>query len=256
MWTREKRLNNIVVNDPKGELTVMFYEPATIRGYDVVQFNLINAMKTDIYNPLALASIAAREGDFTKCAAYVENIADVFFPVDGAEDPVWPNAANNAFKRAVYGMIDFYMEEESRLREEAANDPNISQGMLETRIDQLWGHVTLYNCYQMFVRLSSKKVTNPVSQVKAIQKENAVAVSEGREPKYSKEELQQKIVSANKKGVLWNNAPDVDALTLYFNATAKLPSNGIRMLTTNAHNSLLAMGTADKMIASYGLLCA
>ena len=23
---------------------------------------------------------------------YIDNIAGVFFPVDGAEDPVWPNA--------------------------------------------------------------------------------------------------------------------------------------------------------------------
>ena len=213
-------------------------------------------MKTDIYNPLALAANAAREGDFTKCAAYTENIADVFFPVDGAEDPVWPNAANNAFKRAVYGMIDFYMEEETKMREEAADDPNMSQGLLETKIDQLWGHVTLYNCYQMFVRLSSKKVTNPVSEVKALQKENAAALSMEQQPKYSQEEMQQKIVSANKKGALWNNAPDIDALTLYFNASAKLPTNGIRTLCTNAHNSLLAMGGADKMIASYDLLCA
>lgn len=50
-------------------------------------------MKTDIYNPLGLAAESAREGDFTKTAMYIENIADVFFPLDGGEDPVWPNAA-------------------------------------------------------------------------------------------------------------------------------------------------------------------
>ena len=98
MWTREKRPNNMVINDPKGELLVKNYVKATVRGFQVVQFNLINAMKTDIYNPLCLAADAAREGDFTKCALYVENIADVFFPLDGAEDPVWPNAANNAVR--------------------------------------------------------------------------------------------------------------------------------------------------------------
>lgn len=237
-------------------MTVKFYEAATVRGYDVVQFNLINAMKTDIYNPLTLAAMSAREGDITKCSAYTENIADVFFPVDGAEDPVWPNAANNAFKRAVYGMIDFYMEEEAKMREEAASDPNISQALLETKIDQLWGHVTLYNCYQMFVQLSSKKVTNPVAEVKALQKENAAATAAGEPPRYSNEELQRKIISANKRGPLWNNQPEVDALTLYFNATSKLPTNGIRRIATNSHNSLLAMGGADKMIASYDSLCA
>ena len=50
MWMREKRPNNMVINDPKGELLVKNYVRATVRGIQVVQFNLINAMKTDIYN--------------------------------------------------------------------------------------------------------------------------------------------------------------------------------------------------------------
>lgn len=50
MWTREKRPNNMVINDPKGELLVKNYVRMTKRGLQVVQFNLINAMKTDIYN--------------------------------------------------------------------------------------------------------------------------------------------------------------------------------------------------------------
>lgn len=53
MWMREKRPNNMVVNDPKGELLVKNYVRATVRGLQVVQFNLINAMKTDIYNRAA-----------------------------------------------------------------------------------------------------------------------------------------------------------------------------------------------------------
>lgn len=50
MWTREHRGNNMVINDPKGELLVKFYARGAYRGYQIVQFNLINAMKTDIYN--------------------------------------------------------------------------------------------------------------------------------------------------------------------------------------------------------------
>ena len=92
MWLREKVSNNIVCNDPKGELLTKFYVRSTVRGFQVVQFNLINPLKTDIYNPLGMAADSAREGDFTKCAQYVENIAEVFFPTDGSDDPVWPNA--------------------------------------------------------------------------------------------------------------------------------------------------------------------
>ena len=210
-------------------------------------------MKTDIYNPLSLASVAAIEGDFTKCAAYTENIADVFFPVDGGEDPVWPNAANNAFKRAVYGMIDYYIDEETKLRSEFSSK-NGSQALLETKIDHLWGHVTLYNCYQMFVRLSSKKIQNPAAEIKALQQKNAAAQANDEPLPVPVEELNAKIASANKRGKLWNGQPEIDGLTLYFNCVAGLPTNGIRRICVNAHNSLLAMGGADKMIASvYGI---
>lgn len=89
MWLREKIPSNIVINDPKGELLQKFYVQATYRGYQPVQFNLINPLNTDIYNPLVFAVEAAREGDRDKAAQYVENIAEIFFPVDGGDDPVW-----------------------------------------------------------------------------------------------------------------------------------------------------------------------
>ena len=109
---------------------------------------------------LGMAADSAREGDFTKCAMYVDNIASVFFPVDGADDPVWPNAANNAFKRAAYGLMDYYLEEEKELRRQAERI-NLDPKILETKLDQMWGKVTLYNCYQLFVQLTSKKLKNP-----------------------------------------------------------------------------------------------
>lgn len=163
MWTRESNPNNMVINDPKGELLVKNYVRGSVRGFQIVQFNLINAMKTDIYNPLGMAADAAREGDFVKCAMYVDNIASVFFPLDGGDDPVWPNAANNAFKRAAYGLMDYYLEEEKALRLKAERI-NLDPKVLETMIDQMWGKVTLYNCYQFFVQLTSKKLKNPLDE--------------------------------------------------------------------------------------------
>src|SRR5699024_5568103 len=67
MWTRERNPSNMVINDPKGELLVKNFVRASVRGYEIVQFNLINAQKTDIYNPLAMAAESARENDATKC---------------------------------------------------------------------------------------------------------------------------------------------------------------------------------------------
>lgn len=92
MWTRERRPNNILCNDPKGELLRKFYVPGSIRGYEIVQFNLINSVKTDIGNILGYAAESAREGDFVKCPSYIEAMGDIFFPKEGADDPMWPNA--------------------------------------------------------------------------------------------------------------------------------------------------------------------
>ena len=246
MWTREMRPNNMVINDPKGELLVKNYVRGTVRGFQIVQFNLINAMKTDIYNPLGMAADAAREGDFTKCAMYVENIAEVFFPLDGGDDPVWPNAANNAFKRAAYGLIDYYIEEEKELRL-FADRTNMDDKVLESKIDNMWGKVTLYNCYQLFVQLTSKKLKNPA--VEFSKKAKA-----GEFDNLSDAEYEEKRERVELESTLWEDKPEMDLLTLYFNATDALPRNGMRTLVSNANNALKAMAGAEKMMASvYGI---
>lgn len=242
MWMRERRANNMVINDPKGELLVKNYVRGTVRGFQIVQFNLINAMKTDIYNPLGLAADAAREGDFTKAALYVENIADVFFPLDGGEDPVWPNAANNAFKRAAYGLIDYYLEEEKELRCRASR-LNWDEKVLDTKLDEMWGKVTLYNTYQLFVQLTSRKLKNPAVEF----------VKDAKEGKYadlSDDEYNYALAEAEQKSKLWEDKPELDMLTLYFNATDALPINSMRRLVSNANNALRSMSGAEKMMAS------
>lgn len=266
MWTREKRPNNMVINDPKGELLKKFYVPGTYRGFQIVQFNLINSMNTDIYNPLVMASMSAQEGDFKKTSTYIENIAKVFFPLKGGDDPVWPNAANNAFKRAAFGLIDYYLEEEKELRRIARinkTDPRV----LNSKIDRLWGHVTLYNCYQLFVQLSAKKITNPInvynSQIKShemdhiIENELAQKGIKPDDPNFNTAKQQiaaKKSKEAQKKAVLWGGQQEQDELTLFFNSTAALPESDMRRLVNNANSALTAMAGADKMLASCDLL--
>lgn len=253
MWLREKRYNNMVVNDPKGELLVEFYSRAARRGFSVVQFNLINALKTDIYNPLGLAAEAAREGDFNKCALYVENIAEVFFPVDGAEDPVWPNAANNAFKRTAYGMIDFYLEEERLLRKQAVRK-NTDPKVLDNKIDDLWGKVTLYNCYQFFVQLSAKKRKNPIKDLEEKLKDKEWTNKEFHCDPESVDTSSAKYKDIREKAEgeaeLWDGADELDEMTLFFNATDRMPVNSMRTLVLNADKSLRAMAGAEKMLSS------
>ena len=160
MWSRQKVLNNIVMNDPKGELLVKFYYLLNLRGYDVVVFNLMNIVKTNIYNPLGYAVDAARQGDNQKVEEFVNTISEVFFSAKGSEDPMWPNAASAAFKRSAFGLIDYYMEEDRQMRLDSIKrheDPTI----LNQKLDEMWGHVTLYNVYQMMTQLSAKVSSDP-----------------------------------------------------------------------------------------------
>ena len=245
MWLRESNPNNMIVNDPKGELLVKHYVRATVRGYQVIQFNLINSLKTDIYNPLALAAEAAREGDYNACAQYVGGIADVFFPLDGGDDPVWPNAANNAFKRTAYGMIDFYLEEEREMRK-TADVEHWDAKVLDTRLDTMWGKVTLYNCYQFFVKLSAKKLKDPMARLADKIKDL---------PPEEMEMYADEMDAAEEESELWDGQPELDMLTLFFNATDRLPANSMRDLVGNADKSLRAMGAAEKMLASCDVFC-
>ena len=196
---------------------------------------------------LAMAADSAKEGDRVKCAQYIENIADVFFPKDGGDDPVWPNAANNAFKRAAYGLIDYYLEEEKELRA-FAERTKMEDKVLESKIDQLWGKVTLYNCYQLFVQLTSKKLKNPA--VEFTKKAKAGELDSLSDEEYNRQLEEVEI----KSKVLWEDKPETDLLTLYFNATAALPRNSMRTLVGNANDALRAMAGAEKMMASvYGI---
>lgn len=204
------------------------------------------ASKSYLSASLALAADAAREGDNTKCAMYVENIAEVFFPTDGGDDPFWPNAANNAFKRAAYGLIDYYLEEEKAMRR-MAERTGLNVDVLEQRLDEMWGKVTLYNCYQLFVQLSSKKMKNPAIEF-------SKQAKAGKFNDLSDEEYKAELEKVKTKSKLWEDKEEVDLLTLFFSATDMLPRNSMRTLVGNANNALKAMGGSDKTISSvYGI---
>lgn len=215
MWLRQDHQCNIAVNDPKGELYLKFYYIARKRGYRVVAFNLMNEARTDIYNPLGYAVEAARRGDNQKVEEYVKTIGDVFFPPDKSEDPMWPNAANAAFQRTALGLIDYYREEERELRDQAIAQ-HWSTAKLNRVLDMSWGHVTLYNVYQMMTQLAAKK-----------SKDADTIHIDPNDP-----------------------ADEKDYLTLFFDATRALPVNALRTSVHNQDDSLRAMASSEKTIAS------
>ena len=219
MWMRSDYKRNIVANDPKGELYLKFYYVARKRGYRVIAFNLMNESRTNIYNPLGYAVDAARRGNNQATEEYVKTIGDVFFPPDKSDDPMWPNAANATFQRSALGLIDLYMEEEREIRIKAESQ-GWSVSRLNQTLDELWGHVTLYNVYQMMTQLASIKSTDT----------DLIRISEN------------------------DTSDEKDYLTLFFDATRMLPTNALRTSIHNQDDSLRAMAQSDKTIASvYGI---
>ena len=250
--SRQDTKNNIICNDPKGELVIKFYDRLTARGYLIQQFNLQVPMKTNIYNPLGLIADMVRMGDSSGASEAMVALAEVFFPTEGAQDPMWPNAAANATKRSAYGLIDYYTEEEEELKELAFKE-KWSAKKLDREINQLWSKVSMYNAYKYFVELSSRKVKNPANKLKELVE--ARKEGQGEWADLSKEEVDARIKQITiQSEKLFNSAPEIDMLTAYARATALLPKNDIRTLMTDAHASLDAMSGSEKTISSvYGI---
>lgn len=125
----------------------------------------------------------------------------------------------------------------------APEDPKV----LETKIDLLWGKVTLYNTYQLFVQLTSRKRVSPAVEF-------TKDVKAGKYNNMTDTEYNEICEEVNRRSKFWEDKPDIDYLTLYFNATDALPTNSMRRLVSNANNALRSMAGADKMMASvYGI---
>ena len=250
--SRQDIKNNIIGNDPKGELAIKMYDRLTARGYLIQQFNLQVPMKTNIYNPLGLIADMVRNGDSSSASEAMTALTEVFFPTEGAQDPMWPNAAANATKRSAYGLIDYYTEEEEELRTLAVNE-KWSAKKLDREVNLLWSKVSMYNSYKYFVELSSRKVKNPVNKVKELMKAREEGTGEWAGLPNDEVMARQK-QAALQSDKIFNGGPETDMLTAYARATALLPKNGIRTLMIDAHASLDAMSGSEKTISSvYGI---
>lgn len=256
IWSREEHKWNGLANDPKAELFLKFYIKLSMRGYQVLSINLLNYLKTDIFNVLEPAITAAREGDYTRYGTAVDKIGEVFFPTDGGDDPMWATAASNAFKRSVFVMIAYYDDMERRMRIQALKDKT-DERYLEAQIDRMWGKVTLYNVYQFFVRTISKKRKDPLAaHTDMLQRRGTPEDwAKGHTPtgdyaELSEEEIEIKEKEANAQSFLWDGAAEADNLTLMVNAMEALPRNKLREMAANANNSLKSMAGADRMISS------
>lgn len=212
LWTREKNKWNIFTTDPKGELLAKFYYPATVRGMEVVQFNLMHPHLTNVFNPLINAVQQFRRNDPPKGSAIIDSIIETLFPDNGE---IWNPAAGNMFRRAVYMIMDDMIEKEKYLRYVGFRD-NIPQEITDAEINRVYSKLTLYNVYKLIGDLASR-----------ISKDEQFINVNPDDPPVTEKDL----------------------LTLMFDAMAMLPKNDLRTKAITANNAIKQVASAPQTIA-------
>lgn len=212
LWTREKKKWNIFTTDPKGELLAKFYYPATVRGMEVIQFNLMHPHLTNVFNPLINAVQQFRRNDPPKGTAIIDSIIETLFPENGE---IWNPAAGNMFRRAVYMIMDDMIEKEKYLRYVGFRD-NIPQEITDAEINRVYSKLTLFNVYKLIGDLASR-----------ISKDEVFINVNPDDPPVSEKDL----------------------LTLMFDAMAMLPKNDLRTKAITANNAIKQVASAPTTIA-------
>ncbi len=213
LWTREKKKWNLFSTDPKGELLAKFYYPATIRGMEVIQFNLMHPHLTNVFNPLINAVQQFRRNDPPKGVAIIDSIVETLFPDNGE---IWNPAAGNMFRRAVYMVMDYYIEQEKYVRYVGYRD-HVPQEIIDAEIDNLYSKVTLFNIYKLIGDLAAK-ISND---------ETFINIEGSTAPKVTEKDL----------------------LTLMFDAVEMLPTNDLRTKAITANNAIKQVASAPQTIA-------
>lgn len=179
---------------------------------EVVQFNLMHPHLTNVFNPLINAVQQFRRNDPPKGVAIIDSIVETLFPNNGE---IWNPAAGNMFRRAVYMIIDYYIEQEKYLRYIGYRD-NVPQEIIDAEIDNLYSKVTLFNVYKLIGDLAAK-----------ISKDEAFINVNPEDPPVTEKDL----------------------LTLMFDAMAMLPTNDLRNKAITANNAIKQVASAPQTIA-------
>lgn len=179
---------------------------------EVVQFNLMHPHLTNVFNPLINAVQQFRRNDPTKGTAIIDTIVTTLFPENGE---IWNPAAGNMFRRAVYLVFDYYIEQEKYMRYIGHRD-SVPQEIIDQEINNLYSKVTLFNVYRMIGELAAKVSKD----------EEFINVDPDAPPVTEK-----------------------DLLTLMFDAMAMLPSNDLREKAITANNAIKQVASAEQTIA-------
>lgn len=215
MFSREEEIQNMFINDPKGELFAAFHKLLETRGYEPVVLNLMDPKRTHQFNVLAPAIAQARIGKFDKMGSLLTTIMSTFFPKQ-KDDPFWGEATQALVKMIIYAMIDYYLEEERAYLQRYSGVKD--EATISRELDEMWGKVTMFNAYQMITTMSRREVK----------------LKDPKDPESEPEQLTQ--------------------LSAYFKLTDRLPQNKMRIITLQQSDAMNEMAGSEKTRATvYGI---
>lgn len=255
MFSRERELQNLFVNDPKGELFAAFHKLLEMRGFEPVVFNLMNPSKTHQFNVLGPAIAAARIGDLDKMTSLLKTIMNTFFPVQG-EDPFWGQAQQALVQMIVFSMIDYNLEEEREYLQKYSGVKDAST--IGRELDEMWGKVTMFNAYQMLTTMSRKEVLFCEKALKLgdpLTKDEILEASMGVLSEDEKgNPIRVPFVSNEGNTYIPKDVEQMTELTAFFKLFDLMPRNKMRTRTLQQSDAMSLMADSEKTRATvYGI---
>lgn len=255
MFSREIELQNMFINDPKGELFSAFHKLLEQRGYEPIVLNLIDPSKTHQFNVLGPAIAMARIGDFDKMRDLLNTIMNTFFPIEG-DDPFWGQAQQALVKMIIFSLIDYYIEEEKAYINKYSG--NRDESTIARDLDNMWGKVTMFNVYQMLTTMSRKEV---LFCEKAIKNSDPLTRDEIKQIQTGVPDINSKgepvmVPFTSKNGHTYkpNEVEQITELSAFFRLMTLLPENKMRTITLQQNDAISLMSQSEKTTATvYGI---
>lgn len=255
MFSRQFELQNMFVNDPKGELFSAFHKLLEYRGYEPIVLNLMDPSKTHQFNVLGPAVAMARIGDYDKMRDLLNTTNNAFFPIEG-DDPFWGQAQQALVKMILFSLIDFYLEEE---REYLQNWSGVrDESTIGRDLDEMWGKVTMFNTYQMLTTMSRKEVLfceKAIENGDLLTKEEIKKIQTGV-PGMDENGKPVMVPFVSDNGFTYppNTVEQMTQLTAFFKLIDYLPKNKMRTITLQQSDAVNLMAQSEKTLATvYGI---
>lgn len=255
MFSREIELQNMFINDPKGELFAAFHKLLEQRGYEPIVLNLIDPSKTHQFNVLGPAIAMARLGDFDKMRDLLNTIMNTFFPIEG-DDPFWGQAQQALVKMIIFSLIDYYIEEEKAYINRYSGKRD--ESTIARDLDNMWGKVTMFNVYQMLTTMSRKEVLFCEKAIKngdALTKEDIEKIQKGV-INIDAMGKPVKVPFTSSKGLSYapNDLEQITELSAFFRLMTLLPENKMRTITLQQNDAIDLMAQSERTTATvYGI---